>query len=80
VFEQARRSVGATRWHLDDLCGVSDQGGETRATAVVPIVLLCLRCARSARELLAPDERLKPHGLNVLSAAERRLRRVRDAP
>jgi hypothetical protein len=74
VFEQARRSVGATRWHLDNLCGVLDHGGQKRATVTVPIELLCIRCARSARELLPVDERAESHGQIILAAAERQLK------
>jgi hypothetical protein len=74
MLEQARRSKGATRWHLDNLCGVVDRGGERRATADVPIELLCIRCARSARDLLPPRERLKPHGQRILAAAKRQLK------
>lgn len=80
-LEQATRSKGATRWHLANLCGVVDRGGETRATADVPIELLCIRCARSARELLPPQERLKPHGKMIVAAAERHMGDARrDTP
>ena len=72
-LERARRSKGATRWHLDNLCGVLDRGGETRATADVPIELLCIRCARSAREMLPLEERAKPHGRQIVAAAERHM-------
>jgi hypothetical protein len=73
VFERARRSAGATRWHLFNLCGVFDYGGEMRPTADVPIQLVCIRCARLARAMLSEDEQSQPHGRNILAAAERRV-------
>jgi hypothetical protein len=73
MFEQARRSPVATRWHIENLCGADADGTLTWPTAEVLSVLLCLRCARSARALLPPEEQLQPHGRNIVSAAQRHM-------
>lgn len=71
MFERARCPVGATRWHLFNLCGAFEYGDQTRPTAEVPIQLVCIRCARLARTMLSQDEQSQPHGRNILVAAER---------
>ena len=81
MFEQARRSVDPTRWHLFNLCGDFDHADERRATADVRIDDLCIRCARLARAMLSPDERTRPHGTKILAAAQRSIRHAfRDSP
>jgi hypothetical protein len=81
MFEQARRSVDPTRWHLFNLCGLFGYCVEERATAEIRIELLCIRCARLARSMLSPAEQTQPHGTKILAAAQRSIRHVlRDSP
>lgn len=77
----ARRPVGATRWHLFNLCGAFDYRDQTRPTAEVPIQLVCIRCARLARAMLSQNEQSQPHGRNILIAAERSIvNALRESP
>ncbi|HKY51123.1 MAG TPA: hypothetical protein VJP45_07690 [Candidatus Limnocylindria bacterium] len=73
MFEEAVRGEGNARWHLGTCGWTTYLRQEKRATSEIDPRMVCLTCARAARQKLRDDEASQPHGMVIVRAADRHM-------